>query len=100
MNRIEVILEKQRSWQALSDDDPAIQSVALDALSGCADALSVLGANLRKIGYHWVTTESIPALTVERNVQTIESRIGMSVPLILVVFWERIGGVSFVDMEQ
>ena len=101
MNTIEKILENQRAWQALSADDEAVLSiVALESLSKCADAITVLSENLRKIGYIWVYSERIPAEVLERNIQIIEKRTGLSVPKVLVSFWKIIGGVSFVDLEN
>jgi hypothetical protein len=101
MNTIEKILENQRTWQALSEEDESFVSiVALEALSKCADAITILSENLRKIGYIWVYSERIPADVLERNIQMIETRTGLSVPKVLVSFWRLIGGISFVDLES
>jgi hypothetical protein len=101
MNTIEQILEKQRAWQALSaGDESAVSHSALESLSKCADAIAVLSENLRKIGYIWVSSERIPPDLLKRNIQTIETSIGASIPKVLGVFWQLIGGVSFVDLEN
>ena len=101
MNTLEDVIEKQRAWQALSADDKAtIGVVALESLSKCADAIAVLGENLKNIGYVWVTRENIPADVLERNIHVIETKTGLSIPEILVGFWKRVGGVSFVDLKD
>jgi hypothetical protein len=100
MNKIEKILENQRAWQGISaGDEAALRATALESLSKCADAIAVLGENLRIFGYVWVSSERIPLDELERNIRTIETRTGLSIPRILVHFWEMIGGVSFVDLE-
>ena len=101
MIEIEKILEKQRAWQAASTEDESLISVmAIESLSKCADAITILSANLRKIGYVWVSSEPIPATEVEESIQIIEEQTGLSIPKILVAFWKTIGGVSFVDLEN
>ena len=101
MIEIEKILEKQRTWQETSTDDESLMSaMALESLSICADAIAILSENLRKIGYVWVSAESIPANELERNIQSIEAKTELSVPKILVAFWRIIGGISFVDLEH
>ena len=101
MIEIEKILEKQRAWQAASiDDKTMISAMALDSLSKCADAITILKGNLRKIGYVWVSSEPIPADELEASIRMIEAQTGLSVPKILVAFWKIIGGVSFVDLEH
>jgi len=98
---LDEIIENQRAWQALSADDETTTSViALESLSKCADAIDVLSENLRNIGYVWVSSEKISAITLERNVQIIETKTGLSIPKILIGFWKLIGGVSFIDLEN
>ena len=100
MNTIDKILENQRAWQALSaDDESVVSAIALESLSKCADAIPVLSENLKHIGYVWVSSERIPADVLERNVQIVETKTGLSIPKVLVGFWKLIGGVSFVDLE-
>jgi len=99
MNMLDEILENQRTWQALSaDDEKTINVVALESLSKCADAIAVLSENLRDIGYVWISSEKIPADILERNIHIIETKTGLSIPKILVGFWELVGGVSFIDL--
>jgi hypothetical protein len=101
MIEIEKILEKQRAWQeASADNEPAIRTMAIESLSGCADAIAVLSGNLRKIGYVWISSEPVPANELEGSVRMIETAAGISVPRILVAFWRIIGGISFVDLEH
>ena len=98
---IEKILENQRKWQTLPvDDEAAISAAAFEALSKCADAVSVLSENLKDIGYRWVNVERIPSVVLERNIQFIVSKTGLTVPKMLTSFWAIIGGVSFVDLEN
>ncbi len=100
MITIEKILEKQRAWQAISaDDESAIRAMASESFAKCADGLTILSENLRKIGYTWVSSESIPVHELEENIQHIEVQTGLFVPKILVEFWKRVGGLSFVDLE-
>jgi hypothetical protein len=97
----EKILEKQRAWQeAPTDDEPAISAMAFESLSKCADAITILSGNLRKIGYVWVSSEPIPANELEESIRMIEANTGLAVPKILVAFWKTIGGISFVDLEH
>lgn len=101
MNSIEKILEIQRVWQNLSDDDePTVSLAAHEGLSKCAESITVLRENLRKIGYLWVYQEKIPVEEIERNIQIFETRTGSSLPKVLVEFWKLVGGVSFVDLEN
>lgn len=101
MIEIDKILEKQRAWQAAPADDEVVMSaMALDSLSKCADAISVLSGNLRKLGYVWVSSEPIPANELEGNIRMIEAKTGLVVPKILVAFWKIIGGISLVDLER
>lgn len=101
MIEIEKILEKQRAWQEVSTaDESAARAMALDSLSKCSDAITILSRNLRKIGYVWVSSEPIPAAELEESVRMIETETGLSVPRILVVFWKTVGSVSFVDLEK
>ena len=101
MNMLDEIIENQRAWKALSADDEAtISVVALESLSKCADAIAVLSENLRNIGYVWVSSEKIPTIALERYVQIIETKTGLSIPKILIGFWKLVGGVSFIDLEN
>jgi hypothetical protein len=101
MIEIDKILEKQRAWQAAStDNETMISAMALESLSKCADAITILSGNLRKIRYVWVSSEPIPANELEGSIRMIEAKTGLSVPKILVAFWKIIGGISFVDLEH
>jgi hypothetical protein len=101
MMEIKKILEKQQAWQeAPVDDESVITAMALESLSKCADAITVLSGNLRKIGYVWVSSTPIPANEVEGSIRMIEAKTGLSIPKVLVAFWKIIGGVSFVDLEH
>lgn len=101
MIEIEKILETQRTWQEASAEDEALMSrMALESLSKCADAITVLSGNLRKIGYVWVSSEPIPVNEVDGSIRMIEAQTGLSIPKILVAFWKTIGGISFVDLEH
>jgi hypothetical protein len=73
--------------------------MASESLAKCADAVAILSENLRKIGYVWVSLESIAVNDLEKNIQRIETKTGLSVPKILVEFWRIVGGISFVDLE-
>jgi hypothetical protein len=101
MNTIDKILENQQAWQELlSDDESAVKAVALASLSKCADALVILSENLRALGYSWVSSEHVPVPVLRSNVQIIETKTRLSIPEILVAFWERVGGISFVDLKD
>jgi hypothetical protein len=101
MIEIEKILEKQRTWQAASsNNESVISAMALESLSNCAEAIAVLGGNLRKLGYVWVSSELVPANELEENIRMVEANTGLSVPKILVSFWKTVGGISFVDLEH
>jgi|GEM_PF-2535710 len=85
------ILSAQRSWLAT---DTALEQVAVEALRGCRRAVTVLGANLQKIGYP-ITEFFIPSppMLLQR-MERIEG-----VPM-LKQFWIIIGGIQFVDIER
>lgn len=101
MDTIAKVLEHQHTWQALSaNDEPAVRAMAIESLSRCADSIAVLSEKLRDIGYVWVASERVAADALERNIQTIETKTGLSIPKVLVAFWEAIGGVSFVDLQD
>ena len=101
MIEIDKILEKQRAWQATpTNDESVISAMAVESLSKCAEAITILSANLRKIGYEWVSSEPIPANELEGNIRMIQAKTGLSVPQLLVPFWKVVGGISFVDLEH
>lgn len=101
MIEIDKILDAQIKWQAASiQGGAAARDTAIESLVKCADAIAVLEGNLKEIGYGWADVERIPAEVLERNVSTIEKTIGSPVPQILVMFWEKVGGVSLVDLEN
>jgi hypothetical protein len=77
-----------------------VKAMALESLSKCADALTVLSENLRALGYRWVSLEHVPIDVLKGNIQTIETKTGLLIPEILVAFWERVGGISFVDLKD
>lgn len=100
MTRIEKTQEKQRAWQEIpANDESAINRMALESLSICAEAIAGLSENLKSFGYIWVSSERIPVSELERDIRSIETRTGSSIPKILVEFWRIIGGISFVDLE-
>jgi hypothetical protein len=94
------IIAAQKAWQAVSDDDIAASKMASESLTRCADAIAVLSNNLHAIGYPWASTEPISLDALQRNIATIEKTIGLPVPKIIALFWEKIGGVSFVDLKK
>jgi hypothetical protein len=101
MTTIDKILKNQRAWQAVSPyDESVVSAIAIESLSKCADAVVVLSENLKNIGYHWISSERVPINVLEKNVQTIELKTGLSIPKVLIKFWELIGGISFVDLEN
>jgi hypothetical protein len=101
MMEIDKILDAQRAWQTVSaEDDIAVSKIALDSLTKCADAISILCKNLKEIGYAWAGSERILANVLERNILTIEKKIGLPIPQLLVLFWEKVGGVSLVDLNN
>ena len=101
MNTLDKILEKQRAWQETpSDNEPVVKTMALESLSVCADALAMIRENLRALGYRWVSSEHVPGQVLRGNIQTIEAKTGLSIPEILVAFWEKVGGISFVDLKD
>jgi hypothetical protein len=101
MIEIEEILGKQRAWQAAPTEDDAVMSaMTLESLSTCAEAITILSGNLKKLGYVWVSSEPIPANELEGNIRMIQAKTGLAVPKILVTFWNVIGGISFVDLEH
>ena len=98
MTPIEKTLENQRRWQEVSaGDESVIHAMALESLSKCADAVAVLSENLKNIGYIWVSSKPISVPELERNIQKIETKTGLSMPKILLEFWRIMGGISFVD---
>lgn len=100
MNRLDNVLENQRTWQTLPiNNDSILRDIALESLLRCNDAISVLRNNLQNIGYVWVSIENVPPEFLKTNVQMIESKTGLLIPPILIEFWGIVGGVSFVDLE-
>ena len=101
MIEVEKILEKQQTWQAASADNESLMSaIALESLSKCAEAITILSVNLRKIGYVWLSSESIPANELDGNIRMIQAKTGLAIPKVLVAFWKIVGGISFVDLEH
>ena len=97
---INTLLAKQQAWLALGEDEDATAAAARASLVGCAAALAVLGDNLQAEGYAWVQVERLPLETVRRNVRIIERETGLVVPKVLSAFWELVGGVSLLDLED
>jgi hypothetical protein len=101
MIEIDKLLEIQKEWQAASSDGyTSIKIMAEESLIKCAEAIAVLAENLKEIGYIWAVSEQLPVEVIERNILTVEKTIGSPIPRILVMFWEKVGGVSFVDLER
>jgi hypothetical protein len=101
MIEIEGLLDAQRAWEAVSEDDePIIRKMAVTSLEKCADAIAVLGRNLGEIGYTWVVSERLSPCVIERNILVLEKTLCLPIPEILVLFWEKVGSVSFVDLDH
>jgi hypothetical protein len=101
MNNLEDVLQLQKQWNSfLPDEGPMLRASALDSLSKCAEAIATLSENLRKTGYLWISVAKIPTDELEKNIQTIETVTGASIPMILIEFWRTIGDVSFIDLEN
>jgi hypothetical protein len=101
MIEIEQLLDAQRAWQAVSaDDEIIIRKMAGASLEKCADAIAVLGRNLGEIGYTWVISERLSSSVIERNILNLEKILGLPIPEILVLFWEKVGSASFVDLAH
>ena len=101
MIEIDKLLETQRVWQGISPDDYAIiRKMASESLTKCREAIPILIENLKEIGYVWAVSEQLPADVIEKNTLALEKIIGSPVPQMLKLFWEKVGGVSFVDLEK
>ncbi len=106
MIELEAILAAQAEWQAARASGPDSQrQLAAQAFDGCRAALQVLGQNLKASDYPWVRIETVPPAELTENVRRIERVIGASIPEaslpeILVLFWQRIGGVALIDLES
>jgi hypothetical protein len=100
MADIENILDAQRKWQAVApNDEVKLRAAAIESLASAAEAFAVLRDNLLQIGYRWTAIQPVSAEMVENNAALIEKSIGLPVPPVLKLFWEKIGGVSLVDLE-
>ncbi|MBM3125679.1 MAG: hypothetical protein FJZ87_11520 [Chloroflexi bacterium] len=95
---IDEILNSQKIW--LTAEDARLEHLANESLKKCAEAVSVLIRNLKEVGYDWAAVEPIPRASLERSIETVEKSIGSPVPPILVEFWEKVGGVSLVDLKD
>lgn len=101
MIEIEKILDAQRTWQsAPADDNIAISKMVVESLEKCAAAINVLSNNLREIGYTWTQLEKTTADLLAENISTIERTIESPIPQVLIMFWEKVGSVSFVDLKN
>jgi hypothetical protein len=98
MTSIDDMLNSQKIW--FTAEDTRLEHLATDSLKQCAEAVSVLINNLREVGYIWAAVEPIPRASLERNVSTIEKSIESTVPPVLIEFWEKVGGVSLVDLKD
>lgn len=98
---IEKIMDAQKAWRAAaSQGDRTAREAASEALSICVDSIEILRDHLNIIGYPWAKIEKISIEDLTRNIARIEKAIGTSVPQILVLFWEKVGGISFVDLDH
>ena len=78
----------------------SIRKMAGESLDKCSDAIAVLGTNLQEIGYPWVVSERLSASVIARNILRLETQLGLPIPRLLVLFWEKVGGASFVDLAH
>lgn len=73
---------------------------AEDALSRCSEAITVLGDNLRELGYVWISQDSLSSEALQNNLWKIQTATGLLVPRCIALFWEKIGGFSLVDLKH
>lgn len=100
MPQLDDILTAQSAWrQALAAGPESARQSAGEALDICRKALEVLCANLLDSGYEWAEVAALPAESLTANCRVLEQILGEPLPPVLVMFWEKIGGVSLVDLE-
>jgi hypothetical protein len=101
MVEIEKIIDKQQAWQQVEQQDEAtIRQFARDSLEQCKDALAILCQNLKGIGYDWADINRIQPEELSKNILTIQQTILQPIPPILKMFWEMVGAVSLVDLDN
>ncbi len=101
MIEIEKVIEAQEKWhRAALAEEPSTFDSADEALKRCSEAIAVLRKNLNEIGYPWTEVERCLPEGIQKNVSRIENAVGSPIPRILTMFWERIGGVSLVDIQH
>ena len=99
MTDVEAILALQRQWLAAGDPDSQ-RELASEALVHAADALHTLVSNLNATGYPWARIDRVNPSVLSTNIHRIEKVMGTAIPEVLVLFWELVGGVMLVDLEN
>jgi len=98
---LDAILAAQQSWRlAARADDPSARAAAEQACTTMSEAIDVLAGNLSAIGYPRFAGRIPTTPGLARRIRKIERRLGAPLPPALKVFWNIVGGVSFVDLTD
>jgi hypothetical protein len=98
---LDAILAAQQAWRlAARSGEPAARSVAERTCTTMSEAIDVLSGNLASLGYPPFAGRIPASQGISRRIRKIESRLHRQVPPALKVFWQIVGGVSFVDLAS
>lgn len=94
------ILTKHKQWLSAVAASPAsARKASTDALDGCLAALKQIEINLRDLQYP-VEQIIIPCTDIEQASKLLRKGTSFTPPLVLAKFWQQIGGVSLVDIND
>ena len=96
---LDAILAAQQAWRLAARSGEALARPAAErACTTMSEAIDVLSGNLASLGYPPFAGRIPASQGISRRIRKIESRLHRQVPPALKVFWQIVGGVSFVDL--
>jgi hypothetical protein len=98
---LDAILAAQQSWRVDARAGERVARPAAErACTTLSEALDVLAGNLASLGYPSFPGRVPASPGLARRVRKIERRLGGHLPPALKVFWQIVGGASFVDLKD
>jgi hypothetical protein len=98
---LDAILAAQQSWRLAARAGERIARPAAErACATMSEALDVLAGNLASLGYPPFAGRVPASPGLARRIHKIQRRLGGYLPPALKVFWQIVGGVSFVDLDS
>jgi hypothetical protein len=98
---LDTILAAQQSWRVDARAGERVARPAAErACTTMSEALDVLAGNLAALGYPPFAGRVPASQGLARRIRKLERRLGGYLPPALKVFWQIVGGASFVDLKD